>query len=58
VEVSARPPPPRYREQRWRGGSQERRLARARADLGYEPQYDLEAGLRDFVAELQRDAGR
>jgi nucleoside-diphosphate-sugar epimerase len=33
-------------------------LSRARADLGYEPQYALEAGLRDFVAELQRDAGR
>jgi UDP-glucose 4-epimerase len=29
-------------------------LTRARADLGYEPQYDLEAGIRDFVAELQR----
>ena len=31
-------------------------ISRARADLGYEPQYDLDAGLRDFVAELQRHA--
>ena len=30
-------------------------LARARADLGYAPRYDLEAGIRDFLAELQRD---
>jgi nucleoside-diphosphate-sugar epimerase len=29
-------------------------ISRARADLGYEPHYDLEAGLRDFVAELRR----
>jgi UDP-glucose 4-epimerase len=31
-------------------------LSRARADLGYEPQYELDAGLRDFIAELQRHA--
>ncbi|HLH24340.1 MAG TPA: NAD(P)-dependent oxidoreductase [Chloroflexota bacterium] len=29
-------------------------LTRARAELGYEPQFDLEAGIRDFVAELRR----
>jgi UDP-glucose 4-epimerase len=29
-------------------------LARARADLGYAPRYDLEAGIRDFLGELQR----
>lgn len=29
-------------------------LTRARTDLGYEPQYDLEAGIRDFLAELRR----
>jgi nucleoside-diphosphate-sugar epimerase len=29
-------------------------LTRARTELGYEPQYDLEAGIRDFVADLGR----
>jgi nucleoside-diphosphate-sugar epimerase len=29
-------------------------LTRARADLGYEPRYDIEAGIRDFLAELRR----
>ncbi len=29
-------------------------ISRARTELGFEPQYDLEAGIRDFVAELQR----
>jgi len=33
-------------------------LARARAELGYEPRYDLEAGLRDFIDELERAAAR
>lgn len=31
-------------------------LSRARGDLGYEPRYDMEAGLRDLVAELERAA--
>lgn len=31
-------------------------LSRARADLGYEPQYDLEAGMRDFMADLRQHA--
>jgi UDP-glucose 4-epimerase len=29
-------------------------ITRAHTDLGYEPQYDVEAGIRDFVAELRR----
>ncbi|MBI4491704.1 MAG: NAD(P)-dependent oxidoreductase [Chloroflexi bacterium] len=29
-------------------------LSRSRAELGYEPRYDLEAGLRDFIEELRR----
>ncbi len=29
-------------------------LARARTELGYEPEYPLESGLRDFVAELRK----
>jgi len=29
-------------------------LTRARAELGYEPQYDLEAGLRDFMEQMKR----
>jgi len=29
-------------------------LSRSRTELGYEPQYDLEAGLRDFMAEIKR----
>jgi len=31
-------------------------LSRSRTELGYEPSYDLEAGLRDFVREM-RTAG-
>jgi nucleoside-diphosphate-sugar epimerase len=29
-------------------------IARAKAELGYEPRYDLEAGLRDMAEEIQR----
>lgn len=29
-------------------------LTRSRAELGYEPRFDLESGLRDFVEEMQR----
>lgn len=29
-------------------------ISRARSELGYEPKFDIEAGLRDFVAEMQR----
>lgn len=29
-------------------------ISRAQADLGYAPKFDVEAGLRDFVAEMQR----
>jgi nucleoside-diphosphate-sugar epimerase len=29
-------------------------LSRARAELGYEPHYDLEAGLIDFIEEIKR----
>lgn len=29
-------------------------ISRARAELGYEPQYDLEAGLIDFIEEFKR----
>jgi nucleoside-diphosphate-sugar epimerase len=32
-------------------------ITRAKTDLGYNPEYKLEAGLRDYVAELKR-AGR
>ena len=30
-------------------------ITRARNDLGYAPEYKLEAGLRDYVAELYRE---
>ncbi len=30
-------------------------ITRARTDLGFDPEYKLEAGLRDYVEELQRD---
>jgi len=30
-------------------------ITRARTDLGFSPEYKLEAGLRDYVAELKRD---
>jgi nucleoside-diphosphate-sugar epimerase len=29
-------------------------ITRARAELGYNPEYKLEAGLRDYIAELQK----
>ena len=29
-------------------------ISRARTDLGYQPNFDLEAGLRDFIQEMQR----
>ena len=29
-------------------------ITRAQTDLGYAPEYKLEAGLRDYVAELKR----
>ncbi len=29
-------------------------ISRARTELGYEPRYDLESGLRDFIEELKR----
>jgi UDP-glucose 4-epimerase len=29
-------------------------ISRARAELGYEPKFDIEAGLRDFIIEMQR----
>lgn len=31
-------------------------ISAARRDLGYEPEYDLAAGMRDYVRELRRDA--
>ena len=31
-------------------------ISRARAELGYDPEYKLEAGLRDYVAELKKQA--
>jgi nucleoside-diphosphate-sugar epimerase len=30
-------------------------ITRARAELGFNPEYRLEAGLRDYIAEMQRD---
>ena len=30
-------------------------ITRARTELGFNPEYKLEAGLRDYIAELQRD---
>jgi nucleoside-diphosphate-sugar epimerase len=30
-------------------------ISRARADLGYEPKFDVEAGLRDFIKEMNRE---
>jgi nucleoside-diphosphate-sugar epimerase len=30
-------------------------ISRARRELGYEPRFDIEAGLRDFVAEIRRE---
>jgi nucleoside-diphosphate-sugar epimerase len=33
-------------------------ISRARADLGYEPQYDLVRGLGDYLAELRAARGR
>ena len=32
-------------------------LSRSRAELGYEPRFDLEAGLRDFIEEYKRAEG-
>jgi UDP-glucose 4-epimerase len=32
-------------------------IARARTELGFNPEYKLEAGLRDYVAELKKGAG-
>lgn len=29
-------------------------ISRARSELGYEPKFDIEAGLRDFIKEMQR----
>jgi nucleoside-diphosphate-sugar epimerase len=29
-------------------------IARARSDLGFNPEYKLEAGLRDYIAELKK----
>ncbi len=29
-------------------------ISRARVDLGYEPKFDVEAGLRDFIQEMGR----
>jgi UDP-glucose 4-epimerase len=29
-------------------------ITRARAELGFNPEYKLEAGLRDYIAELKR----
>ncbi|MGZ8488732.1 MAG: NAD-dependent epimerase/dehydratase family protein, partial [Candidatus Binatia bacterium] len=29
-------------------------IARAQTELGYRPEYKLEAGLRDYIAELNR----
>ena len=29
-------------------------ISRARSELGYEPQYDLEAGIADYLASLKR----
>jgi nucleoside-diphosphate-sugar epimerase len=29
-------------------------ISRARAELGYEPRFDVEAGLKDFISEMQR----
>jgi UDP-glucose 4-epimerase len=29
-------------------------ISRARAELGYEPKFDIEAGLRDFIKEMQQ----
>jgi nucleoside-diphosphate-sugar epimerase len=29
-------------------------ISRARRELGYEPRFDIEAGLRDFIKEMQR----
>jgi nucleoside-diphosphate-sugar epimerase len=29
-------------------------ISRARLELGYEPKFDIEAGLRDFIAEMKR----
>lgn len=33
-------------------------LSRSRAELGYEPRFDLEAGLRDFIEEYKRTEGQ
>jgi nucleoside-diphosphate-sugar epimerase len=33
-------------------------LSRARAELGYEPEYPMEAAIRDYVAWLDRQAAR
>lgn len=30
-------------------------LSRARAELGYQPRFDLEAGLRDYIEEIKRE---
>jgi UDP-glucose 4-epimerase len=30
-------------------------ITRARAELGFNPEYKLEAGLRDYVAELKKN---
>jgi nucleoside-diphosphate-sugar epimerase len=29
-------------------------ISRVRRELGYEPRFDIEAGLRDFIKEMQR----
>jgi nucleoside-diphosphate-sugar epimerase len=29
-------------------------IPRARVELGYEPKFDVEAGLRDFIEEMGR----
>jgi nucleoside-diphosphate-sugar epimerase len=30
-------------------------LSRSRAELGYEPRFDIEAGIRDFIEEIKRE---
>jgi UDP-glucose 4-epimerase len=30
---------------------------RARSELGYQPRYDIEAGVKDFIAEVQKNKG-
>ena len=32
-------------------------ISAARTDLGYDPQYDLETGFRQYANALRRDAG-